>query len=102
MNVSLGYNIKEVDKTIKWLKHAFLMPIYSLGAVAFYLSVAHFIFKAPSGFLPKWTLFILVPLTLGGLYCLTKVYLKIVLNAMAEYFKAKDLKRLLIKEGYIK
>src|SRR3989338_1425397 len=98
MNVSLGYNIKNIDSTIKWLKHVFLLPVYSIGFIALF----YYIFKLPSSSIPKWSLFFLTPLLLALLYYLTKGYLKIILNAMAEYFKAKDLKKLLDEEGYKK
>ena len=100
MNVSLGYSMKEIDSTIKWMKHAFLLPIYVVGIIGFYAAVFYYIFKLPSSFIPKWSLFLLMPLLLVLLYYLTKKYLKIVFNAMAEYFKAKELKKVLIKEGY--
>ena len=102
MNVSLGYNMKEVNSTIKWLKHAFLLPIYSIGFFAFFWASFYYIFKLPSSSIPKWSLFFLTPLLLALMYYLTKGYLKIILNAMAEYFKAKDLKKLLDEEGYKK
>lgn len=102
MNVSLGYNMKEINSTIKWLKHAFLLPIYVSGFIVFYFFVAYYIFKMPSDFIPKWTLFILVPLILVLSYYIIKKYSKFILTSMAEYFKAKDLKRLLLKEGYRK
>jgi len=98
MNVSFGYNIKNIDSTIKWLKHAFLLPIYGIGFTA----LIYYSFKLPSGSIPKWSLFFLTPLLLALLCYLTKGYLKIILNAMAEYFKAKDLKRLLDEKGYKK
>ena len=98
MNISLGYNIKNIDWTIKWLKHAFLMPIYSVGFTALF----YYSFKLPSGSIPKWGLFIVAPLAIVLAYYAIKGYLKIILNAMAEYFKAKDLKKLLAEKGYRK
>ena len=98
MNVSFGYNIKTIDSAIKWLKHTLLLPVYSIGLIASF----YYIIKLPSNSTPKWSLFILMPLAIILGYYALKGYLKIVLNAMAEYFKAKDLKRLLIKEGYTK
>ncbi len=102
MNISLGYNIKNIDQTIKWLKHAFLLPLYSMGFLAFLWASFYYTFKLPSGFIPKWSIIFLVPLLILLTYFCVKGYLKIVLNAMAEYFKAKDLKKLLLKEGYRK
>ena len=98
MNVSFGYNIKNIDSTIKWLKYALLLPIYGIGFTA----LIYYSFKLPSGSIPKWSLFFLTPLLLALLCYLTKGYLKIILNAMAEYFKAKDLKRLMDEKGYKK
>ena len=98
MNVSFGYNIKNIDSTIKWLKHAFLLPIYSVGFAA----LVYYSFKLPSGSVPKWSLFIIAPLIIVLSYFVIRGYSKIVLNAMAEYFKAKDLKRLLDEKGYKK
>jgi len=98
MNISLGYNIKNIDSTIKWLKHAFLLPVYSIGVTALF----YYSFKLPSSSIPKWSLFILAPSIIVLTYYAVKGYLKIILNAMAEYFKAKDLKELLVKEGYRK
>lgn len=102
MNVSLGYNMKDIDWTIKWMKHAFLLPIYSLGFALFLFGSFYIIFKVPSGSIPKWGLFLLIPWVIVGIYYSGKGYLKIALNAMAEYFKAKDLKKILIREGYHK
>jgi hypothetical protein len=102
MNVSLGYNMKDIDSRIKVLFHVFLMPIYSIGLVGFFGASFYYLFKLPSGFIPKWSLFILTPLLLVLVYFSIKGYFKIVLNAMAEYFKAKDIKNLLLKEGYKK
>ena len=48
MNVSLGYNIKNIDSTIKWLKHAFLLPIYGIGFTALF----YYSFKLPSSSIP--------------------------------------------------
>lgn len=98
MNVSLGYSIKNIDQTIKWLKHAFLLPIYSIGFIALF----YYSFNLPSSFIPKWSMIFLVPLLIVLLYFSVKGYLKIILNAMAEYFKAKDLKKLLAEKGYRK
>ncbi len=98
MNVSLGYNMKDIDWTIKWMKHAFLLPVYVLVYVLFFI----ILFNLPSGLIPKWGLFLLIPLVIVGIYYSGKGYLKIALNAMAEYFKAKDLKKLLLNEGYRK
>ncbi len=98
MNISLGYDIKTIDRTIKWLKHTILLPAYSIGFVFLF----YYIIKLPSGSIPKWGLFIVAPLAVVLGYYALKGYLKIVLNAMAEYFKAKNLKKLLLEHGYKK
>src|SRR3989344_2121181 len=61
MNVSFGYNIKNIDSTIKWLKYALLLPIYGIGFTA----LIYYSFKLPSGSIPKWSLFFLTPLLLA-------------------------------------
>ena len=98
MNVSLGYNMKEIDWAIKWMKHVFLLPVYISGFILLFI----ILFKLPNGSIPKRGLFLLIPFIIMGIYYSGKGYLKMALNAMAEYFKAKDLKKLLVKEGYRK
>ncbi|MCX6707703.1 MAG: hypothetical protein NT001_06210 [Candidatus Woesearchaeota archaeon] len=96
MEVTLGYNMKEINKTLKYLLFTLLMPFYLVIVVGL-LMFAH---KIPSRFLPFWTVWILIPLGIVAIGLFFKMYYQINMSTLAEYLKARDLKKILAKEGF--
>ncbi|PIN86713.1 hypothetical protein COV19_03490 [Candidatus Woesearchaeota archaeon CG10_big_fil_rev_8_21_14_0_10_44_13] len=96
MEVALGYDMKEINKTLKYLLFTLLMPFY-LVIVAGLLMFAH---KIPNRFLPLWTLWMLIPLGIVAVGLFFKMYYQINMSTLAEYLKARDLKKILAKEGF--
>lgn len=93
MDVFLGYNIKDLNRTFRDLIFSLFMPFI----VGFYCLVLVFVHKVPRGFLPFWSAYLLFPL-LGmlGLYG----YYRMNIPLLAEFLKARDLKKVLKKEGF--
>jgi len=96
MEISLGYDMKEIKKALRNLLFTSIGPFYVAGMVIFILNLD----KIPKAFLPHSLLLILLPALLVLTLFLFKHYYKFNMMMFAEYLKARDLKKLLDKEGY--
>lgn len=101
MDLVLGYDMKEIKKAFRDFITAFIMPFYMIGITLAIIGIL----KIPKNTIPIWTAWILLPLStillIFGLYKLIRSYYgKFVLTQFAEYLKARDLKKILAKEGF--
>lgn len=96
MNLTLGYDMKELKDTIKYLAGIIIGPFVITGAMLS-LTLIH---KIPNNTIPRWSIWILVPafVILMGLFF--KIYYNGIMKALADYLKARDLKKTLEKEGF--
>jgi len=98
MNLTLGYNIKELKNTTKWLLASLTFPFVLMGTM-FGLTQLH---RIPSNVVPEWSKWILIPLLFVLVGILFWMYFKANMKTLAQYLKARDLKKTLEKEGFKK
>ena len=98
MELTLGYNMKEIKKMLRTFLFTLIGPFYLAGMMILLININ----KIPKAFFPHWLLWILLPIGLVLTILFFKYYYKINMMMFAEYLKARDLKKLLIKEGYRK
>ena len=98
MELYLGYNPKELKSALKKLIMIVTMPFISFFFVGLYSLAAN-----SQKIMPEWIKWFTIPLLAAGLvwwtYKLFKEYYKLVMNCLANYFKSRELKKLLDKEG---
>lgn len=98
MEVSLGYDIKEIKKALRNFLFTSLGPFYAAGMLVFAINIH----KIPKTFLPHSLLWVLLPALLVLTLFFFKHYYKFNMTMLAEYLKARDLKKLLVEKGYKK
>ncbi len=96
MELMLGYDMNEIRKASKRLLFTLFAPFY-FGAIFLLMMNTD---KIPQSFLPHGLLYILLPVVVMGSILLLVFYYKMNMTMLAEYLKARDLKRLLKKEGF--
>lgn len=96
MNLSLGYNMKELKNTIMYLFLTLTGPFILTGAMFGLIQIN----KIPSHILPKWLLWILIPSLAVLMTLFFKLYYKMNMQTFAQYLKARDLKKTLEKKGF--
>ena len=96
MDVMLGYDIKEINKSLRFFIFTLLSPFYFAGIFILFSKWD----KLPEEILPHWAAFILIPLLVFLAIILLRLYYKINMNTLAEYLKARDIINVLEKEGY--
>ena len=96
MELILGYDPKELKKAFRFLLFTSISPFYLFGAALLLINFD----KIPIGFMPNWIKWILLPVLAGATLLFFKFYCNMNMNALAEYLKASDLKKMLDKEGF--
>ena len=96
MELLLGYDMRIIKKTLRNLLITLLMPLYLAGLVFAFV----FIDKIPSGFLPRWAIWILILMLIAGIVAYFMLYFRINIITLAEYLKARDIKKILDKKGF--
>ena len=96
MELTLGYNMKEVKSTLKHLIFTIISPFYFVGIAMAFI----FIDKLPKGFIPGWGVWIAIPLLIILTGWLFYFYYRINIMTLAQYLKARDMKKILKQEGF--
>jgi len=96
MELLLGYDLKEINKALKYFLFTLLSPFYVVGI---FILISKWD-EMPIHFLPYWTLFLMVPLLVVLGIILLKQYYRMNMIMLAEYLKSRDLKKILRNEGF--
>jgi hypothetical protein len=96
MELVLGYNMKDIKNTLRNLLFTLLGPFYFAGMIILMINMD----KIPKSFFPHGLPWILLPVLLVLIAIFFKYYYKFNMMMLAEYLKARDLKKILDKEGY--
>lgn len=96
MELFLGYDMKEIKKSLRRLLFTLIAPFYFTGIILLIINID----KIPKSFFPHWIKWILFPVLIIITILFFKFYYKLNMKMLAEYLKARDLKKVLAKEGF--
>jgi len=96
MDLVLGYDTKEMKKTFRHLVFSLISPVYLLLIVGSLV----FVNKIVNTTIPQWIIWMLILVLAGSTFLLLKFYYKVNIMTLAEYLKAREIKKMLKKEGF--
>lgn len=100
MQILLGYDVKALKSARRQFLSLLLVPLLLAGNVLLLANIK----RVPVISIPYWLTWSIIALgaaiVLGLTFKLIKSYALFVMESFAEYLKAKDLKRILEKEGF--
>ena len=99
MDLVLGYNPKEMKGLLGRLIFTLLGPFFIL-LIYFAATLPQ---RVPPEVIPGWTawlLILLVPMVVYATYKFLKGYFSLNIDALAEYLKGREVKKMLKKEGF--
>lgn len=97
MELVLGYNWEEIKNTFRFFISLTIFPFYIAFLVWFFTRISRW--TIPKSWLLS-LLFLLVPVLIYLIFRLGKGYFSLVMSSLADYLKARDLKKILMKEGF--
>ena len=99
MEVSLGYDMKEINKIIKYAKYFILgMPLVSIFTAGVFILID----KIPKSSVPSTGKIAILVLSFVFIGVSLWLYFRLSMRILASYFQAKDTKNMLVKEGALK
>ena len=87
MEISLGYDMKEIKKTLRNLLFTSIGPFYVAGMLILTINIH----KIPKNFFPPWITWVLLPALLALTILFFKHNYMFNMTMLAEYLKARDL-----------
>ncbi len=96
MDIVLGYDMEEINNSGRFLLYTLGSPFFFAGM----LILADKLIKLPKSALPQWLIWVTIPLGIAASVLLVKLYINLNMAMFAGYLKARDLKKVLEKEGF--
>jgi len=96
LEISLGYDMKEIKKALRRLLFTIISPFYFTGVILLMINMD----KIPRSFFSPLLVWLVVSAGLAVTILFFRFYYKLNMMMLAEYFKARDLKQQLDKGGF--